>query len=242
MKKWMTWFLAFSFLSLPTGMARALEEFCVVQDQDGYSNVREKADLASKVIARVDHGQLVWIFDRGMSKWPNVIFVDKEGTERTGFIHASRLRALTDFEIIAGKVSEKNQTETFEKGDLKIEIAIEPFKRDGRVLTYKEFEEGQRYLVEIDDLPFWGTDGGIPTSQYRKITVRTGEQTASVPKEALRDLFNPGLYPGNTTVALNPNDDAIYITSFNSDGAGGYVAGFVFQGGTFKSRAVLAPF
>ena len=243
MKTWMTWLLAFSLTSLLTAHAEELDEFCVVQDPDGYSNVREKADLSSPVIARVDHGQLVWILAGGMTKWPQVIFRDKEGEERTGFIHASRLKAITDFETIPGEVSEENGTETFEKGDLKIEIVVERFRQDGRILTYQEFEEGgERYLIEIDDLPFWGTDGGLPSEQYRKITVQRGAKTAAVPAESLKDLFNPGLYPGNTTVALNPDDNAIYITSFNSDGAGGYVVGFVFQDGKFKNRTVLAPF
>ncbi len=235
-------FLILSLICLPTGLAIALEEFCVVQDPDGYTNVREKADLTSEVVTRVEHGQLVWISDSGTPKWPQVIFVDKEGKERTGFIHASRLRALTDFENITGKISQESRTETFEKDGLKIEIAIEPFERDGRVLTYHELEEGEQYLVKIDDLPFWGTDGGIPSVQYRKITVQQDGRTARVPDEVLKDLFNPGLYQGNTTVFLNPDENAIYITSFNGDGAGGYVAGFVFQDGKFTSRAVLAPF
>lgn len=177
-----------------------------------------------------------------MTNWPQVIFMDKEGEERAGFIHASRLIALTDFENFTGKVSEEKQTETIEKGDLRVKIALEPFDRDGRTLTYQETKDGQRYLIEIDDLPYWGTDRGFPTDQYRKITVQKDGKRTEVPDEALKNLYNPGLYPGNTTVTLNPGDNAIYITSFNSDGAGGYVVGFVFEDGKFKSRAVLSPF
>ncbi|MDF1824698.1 MAG: hypothetical protein P1U68_08655 [Verrucomicrobiales bacterium] len=238
----MTSLFAFSLLGILVGKAAELDEFCVVQDSDGYTNVREKADLASKVIARVDHGQLVWIYLGGMTKWPEVIFMDKEGEERNGFIHASRLKALTDFEHFTGEVSEEKQTETIERGDLNVEIVIGPFEQEGRTLTYQEYEEGQRYLIEIDDLPYWGTDGGMPRDQYRKITVQKAGKTMTVPDSALKNLYNPGLYPGNTKVTVNPKDDAIYITSFNSDGAGGYVVGFVFENGKFKSRAVLSPF
>ena len=59
MKARLTWLFAFSLFGLSTGPAAELDEFCVVQDSDGYSNVREKADLTSKVITRVGHGQLV---------------------------------------------------------------------------------------------------------------------------------------------------------------------------------------
>ncbi|YCM42861.1 hypothetical protein V2O64_16250 [Verrucomicrobiaceae bacterium 227] len=238
----MTWFLAFSLLGVLAAHTAELDEFCVVQDSDGHTNVREKADLGSKIIARVDHGQLVWIFQGGKTKWPEVIFMDKKGKEHTGFIHASRLKALTDFKRVTGKVSEEKQTETFEKGDLKVEISLEPFDRKGRKLIYQEDEYGGRYLVTIDGLPYWGTDGAVPADQYRKITLQKGGKTTTVPDEALKNLFNPGLYPGNTTVTINPKDDAIYITSFNSDGAGGYLVGFVFEDGKFKSRAVLSPF
>lgn len=241
MKTWMIWTFALLLLGMQTAHSAELDEFCIVQDSDGHSNVREKADLKSKVIARVDHGQLVWVLQGGMTKWPQVIFMDKKGAERTGFIHASRLKSLTDFKRFTGKVSEKSRTEIIEKGDLKVEIVLEPFQPKKRKLTYEEVE-GDQYLSKIDGLPFWGTDGAIPLEQYRKITVQKNGKTMTAPIAALRNLYNPGLYPGNTTVTINPKDDAIYITSFNSDGAGGYLVGFIFEGGKFKSRAVFSPF
>ncbi len=242
MKAWMTWLLAFSLFAMAAGRAAELDEFCVVQDSDGHTNVREKGDLESKIIARVDHGELVWVYLGGMTKWPQILFIDKEGKERTGFIHWSRLKALTDFKHFTGKVSEESQTETIENGDLKVEIALEPFDPDGRKLVYQEDEFGGRYLISIDGLPYWGTDGAVPRVQYQKITIQKGEKTTAVPGEALKNLYNPGLYPGNTTVTVNPEDDAIYITSFNSDGAGAYLVGFVFEDGKFKNRTVFSPF
>lgn len=231
-----------SFVIIMPGHAGEPDEFCVVQDSDGYTNVRGKPRLTSKVIAKVDHGQIVWIYSGAVKKWPNVIFMDKTGKERSGFIHLSRVKPLTDFESIVGKVSEEDQTEFFEKGDLKVKIEIEPFQIEGRELTYKEYSEDQRYLIEIDGKEYWGTDGGIPREQYRKITIQQNEKTITLPDAALQNLFNPGLYPGNTKVIFNPDENAIYITSFNSDGAGGYTVAFVIQDGKYKSRAVLSPF
>ncbi len=232
----------FCLFSLVTVSAGEPDEFCIVQDSDGYTNVREKPDLKSKVIAKVDHGQIVWIYAGAVKKWPNVIFMDREGKERAGFIHASRVKPLTDFESITGKVSEEDQAEVFEKGELNVRIEIEPFDLEGRELTYKEVSEDERYLIEIDGSEYWGTDGGMPREQYKKIVIQQGEKTIVLPGEALKNLFNPGLYPGNTRVVLNPADDAIYITSFNSDGAGGYTVAFVIQKGKYRSRAVLSPF
>ena len=231
-----------SIVGIMPGVAGDPDEFCVVQDSDGYTNVRAKPSLASKVIAKVDHGQIVWIFSGAVTKWPNVIFVDKEGEERAGFIHASRVKPLTDFESITGTVSEAEQTEVIEKGDLKVKIQIEPFQLEGRELTYKEFSDDERYLIEIDGKEYWGTDGAMPREQYRKITIQQGGKTITLPDAALSNLFNPGLYPGNTKVFINSEEGAIYITSFNSDGAGGYVVAFVIQNGEYKSRAVLSPF
>ena len=196
MKAIISWFLAFSLAGIAAGTATELDEFCVVQDSDGYTNIREKGDLKSKVIARVDHGQLVWVFLGGTTKWPEIIFMDKKGKERSGFIHASRLKALSDFKHFTGKVSEKDRTETIEKGDLKVKITLEPFDRKKRKLIYQEVE-GSRYLSKIDGLPFWGTDGGIPSEQYQKITVQNKGKTMKVPDEALKNLYNPGLFPGN---------------------------------------------
>ena len=234
------WLLVFSLLGLATVSAE-LDEFCVVQDSDGWSNVREKGDLKSKVIARVDHGQLVWVFSGENPKWPSIIFIDKKGKEQGGHIHASRLKALSDFKQFKTKVSKKDQKETLENKDLRVEIALKKFDAKKHKLTYEEVEGG-RFLSKIDGLPYWGIDGGIPTDQYDKITVQKDGKTMTVPAEALKNLFQPGLYPGNTIITVNPKDDAIYITSFNSDGAGGYVVGFVFERGKFKSRAVLSPF
>ncbi|MGC6467741.1 MAG: hypothetical protein ACON38_19085 [Akkermansiaceae bacterium] len=156
-------------------------------------------------------------------------------------VHASRLKPLSAFKHFKGKVSEKTRSETLEKDGLKVVITLEPFDPKKRKLTFVEIE-GSRYLSKIDDQPYWGTDGALPLEQGREITVQKNGKTMTVPNEALKDLFNPGLYPGNTMVSLNPKDGAIYITSFNSDGAGGYVAGFVFKNGKFNSRAVFSPF
>ena len=241
MKTWSTWIGIFWLLLMQAASSADLDEFCVVQDSDGYTNVREKGDLKSKVIARVDHGQLVWVYLGGTTKWPEILFVDKKGKEHNGFIHASRLKPLSDFKHFTGKVSEKARTETFEKGDLKVEIALQKFDPSNHKLTYQEVEGG-RYLSKIDDLPFWGTDGGIPSEHYKMIAIQKNGKTMTVPVEALKNLYQPGLYPGNTKVMVNPKENAIYITSFNSDGAGGYVVGFVFEHGKFKSRAVFSPF
>lgn len=232
----------FSFLSLLFGHAGEPDEFCIVQDSDGYSNVREHPGTQSKIITRVDHGQVVWVYPGADKSWPNVIFMDKTGEERSGHIHSSRLKPLTDFESIVGKVLEDEQSEVFEKGDLKIEIKIEPFQREDRELTYKEYSDGQRYLIKIDGDDYWGTDGMMPREQYKKITIQQNEETITLPDAALKNLFNPGLYPGNSKVIFNAKEKTIYLTSFNSDGAGGYVVVFVIQNGKYKSRAVLSPF
>jgi len=222
--------LVFSLVGMASLPAQ-LDEFCIVQDKDGWSNVREKEDIKSKVIARVDHGQLVWVAVEGKTKWPEIIFVDKKGKEQMGFIHASRLKTLSDFKQFKTRVSEKDQKETLENKDLKVEIALKKFNPENHKLSYEEVEGG-RFLSKIDGQPFWGTDGGVPSTQYQKITVQKNGKTMTVPAEAFKNLFQPGLYPGNTTITINPKDETIYITSFNSDGAGGYVVGFVFKKGS----------
>ena len=148
---------------------------------------------------------------------------------------------MSDFKQFKTKISEKDRKETLENGDLKVEIALGKFDPKKHKLTYREIE-GSRFLDKIDGLPYWGTDGGVPSEQYQKITVQRKGKTMTAPADALKNLYEPGLYPGNTVITVNPKDDAVYITSFNSDGAGGYVVGFVFEKGKFKSRAVLSPF
>jgi len=56
----------------------------------------------------------------------------------------------------------------------------------------------------------------------------------------LKNLFHPGPYRGKRKVIFNATEKTTSLTSYNSDGAGGYVVVFVIQKRAYKSRAVFS--
>ena len=52
--------------------------FAVINDKDGYVNVRKEANIHSKVIKKLDNNTLIFAFNYNKSEDGNWIYADKE--------------------------------------------------------------------------------------------------------------------------------------------------------------------
>ena len=52
--------------------------FAVINDKDGYVNVRKEANIQSKVIKKLDNNTLIFAFNYNKSEDGNWIYADKE--------------------------------------------------------------------------------------------------------------------------------------------------------------------
>ena len=117
-------------------------------------------------------------------------------------------------------------------------------------LTQSMFEKGKhrfKYSKEapdqielIDNKQYWGTDGEMPSTQYDKIILRIGHRNISLPKRATVGLYEPSLY--NAEAYFNKQNNTLYITTINSDGAGSYEVIWEVKNGIYMDRLVAYGF
>jgi hypothetical protein len=105
---------------------------------------------------------------------------------------------------------------------------------------FKYFKDPTDQIELIDNNKYWGRDGGMPETEYQKITVKIGRKTITLPKEATANLFEPSIY--NTQVNFDKVRNIIYIQSMNSDGAGAYDVIWKIENGIYKERFIAYGF
>lgn len=213
-------------------------QFALISDVEGFVNVRSKPEFKNNVIDTLHTNQAVWCFEKvEKMDWYNVDYY-KKGNFYNGYIHKSRLKFIADFEKIPAKNETKDQI-IFQKDSIKVTISRRNFTAVEHKLLYKS-NSGSKYLAEIDNEKFWGTDGGVPRTQYKAITLEFGGRITELPAAALRNLFDPNF--NFTEVHYDRKSDNLYLNALNSDGAGGYVVLLIVEKGIYKSRLVTPGF
>jgi uncharacterized protein YgiM (DUF1202 family) len=61
----------------------------VIDDKDGYVNIRSGSNIRSRVLFRIKNGQKFKILESSGKKWFKIIYMNTEG-----FIHKSRVKKL----------------------------------------------------------------------------------------------------------------------------------------------------
>lgn len=208
------------------------QEFCVVQDEDGYVNVR---DSDNKIIDRLSNGKPVWIYDYpdDNSVWCEIEY-SKGGELATGKIHISRLKSLNKFTKIPICETGDNYI-SLESESTSIKITERAFNIDQHTYQYHE-----NFLSQIDFSRIWGTDGNMPKTEYASFQIAIDGKEVILPKFAFRNLYEPTL--DYTEAYYNKENRTLYLTSMNGDGAGGYVVLWLFRNGIFEDRLVTSGF
>lgn len=108
------------------------------------------------------------------------------------------------------------------------------------------FTPDGKYLELINDNNFYGTDGGIPKTQFGRFTFKKidGDIQIVDPK-FYDDLYNVDFINrrGKTRVeAFKVGESSSIVTFSGSDGAGGYIAVFLMNGeGEVTDRTIIIP-
>jgi hypothetical protein len=210
-------------------------EFGIINDNDGFVNVRSSKDLKNNVTDTLENGAVVSHFG-AEGNW---ILVDytKKGNDRDGYIYKDRIKGLTKFtKIPVTKASENSVTFS----NRKISITIHKKAFDKAKHTYKYYKENPNQLYQIDGKDIFGTDGNIPKAEYRSIEIEIDSLKLSLPKKAIENLYEPNLE--YTLVNYDEKSETLYIQSLNSDGAGGYALLWVIEKGKYKMRIEAIPF
>lgn len=210
-------------------------QIAIIDDPDGYCYVRSSAEKANNIVTKLNNKQFIYCF-KSNNNWLNV---DYQGNKEllNGYIYQDRVKFISTFPAIP-QISKKQLEIIFSKNDIKVLITITKFNKQTASLTY--MKNSDRYISKINGKYIWGTDGNMPKMTYASIIVTIAGQRIMLPINAFNDLFEPNF--NNTKVNYDKANDILYISSSNSDGAGGYAVVWKIEKGVYKERFVCHGF
>lgn len=210
-------------------------QFAIIQDKDGYCNIRSSAGIDSKVIDKLENGHLVyWLEQNG--NWANIEYTKNE-QERDGQVYYDRLKFISDYSSIPFH-SQGSNSVTYSKDSIKVIISQQKFDKSKYKLSFNGEAKDQVEL--INGKQYWGTDGEVPKREYKSIVVYIGQRKIILPQTSLTNLFEPSL--NHTVVNYDKANNILYIQSANSDGAGFYEVIWKIEKGIYKDRYIAYGF
>ena len=208
--------------------------FAVINDKDGYVNVRKEKSVHSKVLKKLDNNTLIFVLEYDKAYYGNWIYADNEG-----YIYNDRVKWIEKLPKIAKGIT-KGNTIVFEGKEIQVTLSTEKFDKDKH--SFKYHKEYRDVIEKIDGKPFWGTDGNMPKRQYKSIEVKIRGKQVSIPQSAYNDLYESYLYTEFNSVHYDKDNDILYIVALNGDGAGAYMVCWQIEKGVYKGRKVGIPF
>ncbi len=208
--------------------------FAVINDKDGYVNVRKEKSVHSKVLKKLDNNTLIFVLEYDKAYYGNWIYADNEG-----YIYNDRVKWIEKFPKIAKGIT-KGNTIVFEGKEIQVTLSTEKFDKSKH--SFKYHKEYRDIIEKIDGKPFWGTDGNMPKREYKSIEVKIRGKQVSIPQSAYNDLYESYLYTEFNSVHYDKDNDILYIVALNGDGAGAYMVCWQIEKGVYKGRKVGIPF
>jgi hypothetical protein len=207
-------------------------EFAIIQDKDGFTNVRFEPSTKSKIIGTLKNNDVFFAMQEvGKEDWYEV-----GRPNLKGFVHKSRIKLFSSFSKIDVLVERENYLK-FNGQNVSLEIVIDKFN----LLTNSVLKSADGKVVEkINGKKFYGTDGDLPKKSFKSITCKINNQEIRVPQEQLNDIFEPNLR--NADVYFDMKSETVYVSMYNSDGAGGYHLGFIFRKKEVPKRYIFNDF
>ena len=224
------------FLISNVVFAQAIEggAFAVINDKDGYVNVRKEKSVHSKVLKKLDNNTLIFVLEYDKAYYGNWIYADNEG-----YIYNDRVKWIEKLPKIAKGIT-KGNTIVFEGKEIQVTLSTEKFDKSKH--SFKYHKEYRDIIEKIDGKPFWGTDGNMPKREYKSIEVKIRGKQVSIPQSAYNDLYESYLYTEFNSVHYDKDNDILYIVADNGDGAGAYMVCWQIEKGVYKGRKVGIPF
>lgn len=220
----------FVIIGIPSLFAQA-----IINDRDGYVNVRKEANKQSKIIDTLLNGHLVFTMENE-GNWVNIDYFRKE-EDASGFIYKGSTKQISDYPKFKNRMLLTNKVSLSQDG---IEITVTEKKFEATKHKFNYSKENKKVITLIDNKIYYGTDGELPKTQYHNIKVKIKNKVIELPNSATANLYEPSL--DKVTVNYDKANDRIFISSYNSDGAGGYIAVWKIEKGKYKERYIFYGF
>jgi hypothetical protein len=130
---------------------------------------------------------------------------------------------------------------TFDSNNVQVTIKAAPFNSAKHKLMYDE-----KYLVRIDNKPYFGNYTKVPQVGIASLIVVAGKDTVAIPTNAYMDLYNPhftysdgsGALKSQDAVYISDDKHRIYIYMLNKDDNGSYEVTWIIQDNKYLRRVV----
>ena len=206
------------------------EAFAVINDKDGYVNVRKGKSAQSKVLKRLNNKTIVFVYNYDKATDGNWIYTDEEG-----YIYNDRVKWIHKFPIIAKGIA-KGNTIVFEGKEIQVVLTSGKFDKSKHSFEY--FKDSPTGIEVIDDELPYGTDGKMPTTESRSIEVNIHGKQVSLPKDAYSDLYEPTFLTDHNSVYYDKESDILYIVANNNYAERPYKVCWQIEKGVYKGRKV----
>ena len=206
------------------------EAFAVINDKDGYVNVRKGKSAQSKVLKKLNNKTIVFVYNYDKATDGNWIYTDEEG-----YIYNDRVKWIHKFPIIAKGIA-KGNTIVFEGKEIQVVLTSGKFDKSKHSFEY--FKDSPTGIEVIDDELPYGTDGKMPTTEYRSIEVNIHGKRVSLPKDAYSDLYEPTFLTDHNSVYYDKESDILYIVANNNYAERPYKVCWQIEKGVYKGRKV----
>ena len=227
-------FILFLLLSTNAFAQGPIGDYAVVKDKDGYVNIRAKESVKSKIVGTLPNNTLVYgFFDKEYNP-TNWIEVNK------GYVHQSRLKKISDFRAIKGKV--QGNSVVYDDKDVKVTITKQKFDKTKHKITKKDQGSYDQLIIdgkEIYGIEIYGGDDSLPEDHYKSITVTMKGKNVPIPKSAYDDLYQ--IFYFNRLIFYDEEAEALYIFANNSDASWAYIVCWQIVKGEYKTRIIGQP-
>ena len=216
-------------------------QFAIVNNKDGYVNVRSSPEIEpNNIIDTLHNGSFVYvenIYKINDKNWTGIIFK----SAYFGYVYVNDIKDISDYQCIE-YVSKNENILIFRDSNISVEIKIREFDKSKHKIKYRK-----KNVHSIDGKEgFLGTGGSLPRYEYEYIRVTMNGTIYFLPNEAMENLYEPNSnYPipdGGYILLVSPfydkENDILYIKSDNGDGAYGYAVVWKIEKEIYKERAV----
>ena len=206
------------------------EAFAVINDKDGYVNVREGKSAQSKVLKKLNNKTIVFAYNYDKTTDGNWIYTDEEG-----YIYNDRVKWIHKFPQIAKGIA-KGNTIVFEGKEIQVVLTSGKFDKSKHSFEY--YKDSPSGVEVIDDQLPYGTDGKMPTTEYKSIVINIHGKQVSLPKDAYSDLYEPTFLTDHNSVYYDKESDILYIVANNNYAERPYKVCWQIEKGVYKGRKV----
>lgn len=211
------------FTAFMIGSIEALHaDFGLIQDKDGYVNVRENSSLSSNVTSKLNNNEIVSCV---MDEETNNFCLVNASNGATGFVYKNRINNFSGYTSI--KLSQYSREKVI-YSDKNIIVEVYAKKAISDPKLYKNFKGKYKYF---NNKKFFGTDGSLPDNnflQLDKIIVKEKDNRIEISRTELEQYFFPkdGIDEGKNELAdfkiYYLNNNIFILNTFNNGGAAAY--------------------